>query len=231
MLVAGEAREFSGLRRHLPPLTGLQWPVAYAAGVKVRDRRLILVANGPGYRLAAEAMGLAGSGERVDVFVSTGFCGALDPALAPCEVVVASQVKDADEGAAYAVSSLAGPRVVRTATFISTDRVIGSVEEKRRLRAATGGDVVDMESAVVARHAAARGVPFACVRVVSDTADEGFVCDFNQARDAEGRFRRRWILGAALRRPRLVVPELVRLQRRSRRAAAALGEFLVNCEF
>ena len=41
------------------------------------------------------------------------------------------------------------------------------------------------------------GVPFYCIRAVTDTADESFANDFNAARDGDGHFIRSQICGGA----------------------------------
>jgi adenosylhomocysteine nucleosidase len=143
----------------------------------------------------------------VDGLISTGFCGALDPALRVGDIVVG------------------GGKV------FTLDRVAVTAEEKRDLRARTGAVAVDMEAAAVSRKAAEWGVPFYCIRAVSDTAYEDMPLDFNLYRDAEGRFSRSRIALAALARPFRRVPSLLRLDRNCKFAAEALGEFLADCRF
>ncbi len=74
-------------------------------------------------------------------------------------------------------------------------------------------------------------VPFYAVRVVTDTCEESFPLDFNQMRSADGRFSRARILAAALRKPGTVFPELIKLNKRTKRAAQALGDFLADARF
>ena len=56
------------------------------------------------------------------------------------------------------------------ALVIGVDRLVASAAAKAALHAATGAVVIDMESHIAARVAARHGLPFAIVRVVSDTA-------------------------------------------------------------
>jgi adenosylhomocysteine nucleosidase len=136
--------------------------------------------------------------------ISTGFCGALDPALAIGDIVVG------------------------TGEIWSEDRVAVSAEDKRRLREKTGARVVEMEFAAVQAKALEWGVPCRAVRVVSDTAGEDLPLDLNRYRDAEGRFQLARIAVAGVLRPFTVLPGLLRLDRNSRVAAEKLGEFFVN---
>jgi hypothetical protein len=88
-----------------------------------------------------------------------------------------------------------------------------------------------MEAAGVLERARVWGVPFYCVRVVSDTSGEGFRLDLNAARDAAGRFQAGRIVAQALRRPVSGIPELLRLRKNAAAAVRALGEFIGNCRF
>jgi adenosylhomocysteine nucleosidase len=223
LFIASEEREFRGLIRHATGGAALGWGLDYARAVQVRGQRWLLAANGPGPELAAAAAIEALRRERVDAVVSTGFCGGLDPALECGDVVVASEVVDADSGERFAAVAAGGGRAVAIACC---DRVVGSAEGKRELRQRTGAGAVDMESAALAREARRAALPFYAVRVVTDTAGETFHNDFNAARDRSGRFSRSAIARHALRRPLERVPELVRLARTARRAAAILGDSL-----
>jgi len=88
-----------------------------------------------------------------------------------------------------------------------------------------------MEAAAVAERARQWNIPFYCIRVVTDTAWESFPLDFNRMRDASGRFSRSKIIAAACRKPVAVFPELMKLDRRCKDAAEALGDFIAGCRF
>ena len=154
----------------------------------------------------------------------------LNPALAPGDIFVASTVEAQEQAVTYTARMPDTGRHYISGTLISSDRVIQTADEKRSLRAG-GGDAVDMEAAAVAARALQWRLPFFCVRVVADTAGESFACDFNAARDRDGRLSRWKILLSACRRPGVRFPELWRLQRRCAKAAARLGEFLADCRF
>jgi hypothetical protein len=205
LLVAAERREFAGIIRRCGASSKLAWPeAAFARQADWRGDRWWFVANGPGRRLVEEALVRKA---QVDGIISTGFCGALDPALGVGDIVTGME------------------------KIASVDRVVVTAEEKRALREKTGAAAVEMEAAAVARTASDWGVPFHCLRVVSDTAAEDLPLDFNLYRDAEGRFSRTRIALAGMLRPFSVMPRLMRLDRNCGIAAEALGEFFANYEF
>ena len=113
-----------------------------------------------------------------------------------------------------------------TGTVLSQDRIAHDAAEKRSLFS-QGAIAVDMEAAGVAARTNRAGLPFGCIKVVSDRADETFKVDFNGLRSREGRIARGKIVVHALAHPS-VIPSLLRLKRRTEDAAQILGEFLVS---
>jgi len=203
LLVAAERREFEGILKRCDRYEKLDRPgldcrAEFACEAEWQGDRWLLIANGPGARLAEQALEMR---IEVDGIVSTGFCGALDPALHVGDIV---------------------------REVLTLDRVAVTAAEKRALRERTGAGAVDMESAAIARKAAEWGVNFRVVRAVSDTAADDLPLDFNSYRGAEGRFSRTRIALAALARPFAAVPALLRLDRNCRVAAESIGEFFAH---
>jgi hypothetical protein len=95
------------------------------------------------------------------------------------------------------------------------------------LRETTGASVCEMEAAGVAAEAEAMGLPFHCIRVVTDTSHEDLGVDFNACRDEEGRFQLGRIAVSALRKPRHI-PELLKLNKRARAGTTRLGVYLAE---
>ena len=216
LVVAAEALEFDGIRKQLGSGTAIPWPGAAFAYEVIRGSVCYwLVANGPGAPLVKQALA---EKRRVQLMISTGFCGALDPELRVGDIIVTSNLPQA---------SLPFKR----GTIHSASRVVVTKEEKQDLRNSTGASAVDMEAATVEQKAREWGVPFLCIRVVSDAASDDMPLDFNQFRDADGRFSRSRIVRAALRQPFTSIPALLRLHKSCRHASEKLGVFFANCRF
>lgn len=229
LAVAAAANEFSGLLARSGNARQLAWPLRFARETVISGTRWLLLANGPGPRLAGEAMRVALQHESPRAVISTGYCGALDPALKVGDLFVATEVIASPGGERYPAGRPPNPAAYSTGTLVSLDRVAVSAVEKAGLRGA-GAAAVEMEAAAVAHSAREHGFPFFCIRSVSDSAEEDMPLDFNQYRDRDGRFQNGRIAVSALLRPSSL-PGLVRLARASGLASANLGEFLACCPF
>jgi adenosylhomocysteine nucleosidase len=220
--------EFRGLLARAEQPQPARPLVDWARALRLGTHEILAVANGAGARRAASAVDAACEVFDPDSVISTGFCGALDPQLGVADVVVATSVVTGDRYYPALPVSSATPH--HSGVVCSIGHVAQTAEEKRRLRA-DGGMVVEMEAAGVAVRAQARGLPFYCVRVVTDLAGETMANDFNAALRADGHFDTMVILKGTLRRPLARLPELYRLRQRCVRAARVLGDFFADCRF
>jgi adenosylhomocysteine nucleosidase len=224
VFVAAERRELEGLLVHVDEVARPNWPLEFARRGRLNGVLVVMVANGPGPKLARAAVDAAKENESMDGLISTGFCGGLNPALRACDIFVATEIV----GVAAALTP-SSSRPFQAGKLMSMDRVVTSAAEKAEL--SKNADAVEMEAAAVAQRAREWGVPFYSIRVVTDTSEEDFPLDFNRMRSGDGRFSRSKIIAAALRSPAKVVPELIKLNKRTKRAARALGEFLADARF
>jgi nucleoside phosphorylase len=217
LLVAAERREFDGIRKRMGKTKQLAWHGAkFACEAQWQGNRWWMLANGPGQALVLEALK---EKKDVDGMISTGLCGALDPALRLGNVVISGDAP-IDTRAPF----------VRGAVH-TIDHVSIIAAEKRTLRNQTGAIAVDMESAAVERKAREWNVPYLCIRAVSDRAGDTLPLDFNRYRNARGDFSRTRIALAAIARPFTVMPQLMEFDRNCRGAIDALGDFLADCRF
>lgn len=236
LFVASEAFELKPLAARLSGTRPLKWPLDYAEEGVWEGKRYLLAANGAGPKLGSQCVEVALratsmaelSSSRLEAVVNVGLCGALLPSLEQDQIVVGSNVLAPDSGDTFPCRPVTCNHASIEGPIASINRV-ASVSDKRSL-AERGAIAVDMEAAGIAKRAQASGLPFCCVKVVSDRADEEFVIDFNQMRTSEGRFSRGKIVGYALTHP-AVVPHLFGLKRRTAKAAGVLGVFLASCRF
>lgn len=227
IMVGAEERELSGIVRRAAASRSLALTLArFAQAIEIGPARQpwLLLAGGAGPRLVDRMLQSPAIHEwtltsRVDRVLSIGYCGALDPALGVGDIVIDGELRPLQPAGAVEGS------------IYSVDRVAATAAEKASLYASTGCRVVEMESAAVRQWAAAHGVPYGAVRVVSDTAAEDLPLDFNLYRDPDGGFALRRIVGAALLSPFRVLPGLLRIDRNARTATEKLGEFLAACQY
>ncbi len=151
--------------------------------------------------------------------LTCGFAGGLDPALAPGTVVF-----DTIEEPLGGQLAAAGARRV---TFFCADRVAVTAAEKQQLRATTGADVVEMESAAIHAVCRTRGVPCATVRVISDCASEDLPLDFNRLYRPDLSLDFGKLAWTVLKSPNKI-GALMRLQKRCRFAAEQLAAVLAR---
>ena len=190
------------------------------------------VADGPG--VAA----LAGGGDpsldrrleaeiarlRPTALLSFGVAGALSPEFAAGDLLVATAVAvpgsriEADPAWSAALARATGALSVPVA---GTGVAAATPLLKRRLRDATGASAVDMESHTVALLARERGLPFAVLRAVSDTATDTLPAAALAGMRPDGRSDALAVVGALALRP-WELPALLRTARGYGGAMAAL---------
>jgi nucleoside phosphorylase len=233
LMVAAEPREFAGVLTRAREVRRAAAGVDWARRARLGEHEVLLAANGAGCRRAASAVDAACGAFEPEAAVSTGFCGALADGLAVASVVVATEVVTKDvAGALRSLPTQPVTSGVRSTcgTIWCSERVIRTPAEKEAL-AARGACAVEMEAAGVAARALERGLPFYCVRAVTDLAYETLANDFEAALRPDGHFDTMRILRSTLRYPSARIPELFRLRRRYVLAARALGDFFADCRF
>ncbi|MCX7431171.1 MAG: hypothetical protein NTY17_09235 [Planctomycetia bacterium] len=184
----------------------------------VAGRRVAWCVAGAGGESAGRATRLLIDGHRPRVIVSAGFAGGLDPALTRGTVVsprrsinrtggppiaVAAAGQGGGTSAASNMTGSASSASSADLTIVSVDTVVTTAAAKRDLAAATGADLVDMETYAVATAAHAAGLPCVSIRVISDDASQDLPKEIAALVQPQSGMRR---LGAALagigRRPR-----------------------------
>lgn len=180
----------------------------------------IAACAGAGVEAATRAFAEVEKDGPISQVISTGWTGALSEEFLRGQAYRVSGVIDARTGERFPVAAPAGE------CWLVTSSKVADESEKQRLAATYSAAMVDMEAAGVARLAAMRGIPFDCIKGVSD----GFrdkLPDFNRFISANGQFQLvRFILFVLIRPWHW--PGLMRMGENSRRAAERLQEDLLD---
>jgi nucleoside phosphorylase len=224
LFIAADQRECTGLVTQWQDVRPVQLPVNWARAGRWKNGDVVAIANGAGAERAFAGVLVA---PRPGAVCNIGFCGALDPALKIGDIVVGTEIRNA--GTSY-TASLPVADISAAGAVASIDHVARTAAEKSNLRS-TGASIVEMEAAGAARASEDLGLPFYCIRAVSDLADEDLANDFNSAIGSDGQFSVIRLVAGALASPRNRFPELVRLKQRTALASKKLGDFLANCTF
>ena len=168
--------------------------------------------------------------------LTCGFAGGLNPDLKLGEVVfeltdrrgefhepqTEKKIRDSQSSSLREKLLAAG---AKPAKFFCADRITTTVAEKKRLRAETSADAVEMESGAIHAVCRERGIPCATVRVISDTANEDLPLDFNALAKPDMNLDYGKLALAILKSPGKI-GALLKLQKQTRFAAEQLANVL-----
>jgi hopanoid-associated phosphorylase len=205
LAAVGMRREASLVERH-------------GAGIGVRA-----VAGGGRAELLEQRLTAALDGAQA--ILSIGLGGALDPSLEVGDVVVGSEVlrprRRWETDAVWRDFMLKRLPGARSGPVYGSDEMVVNALDKAKLKRQGGALLVDMESHVAAKVAAARDLPLGVVRVVSDTAATSLPEAVRVGLTADGGMSLMGVLAALARQPRQL-PALLRVGRDADTAFKAL---------
>ncbi len=184
------------------------------------DGEWIAACAGAGQQAATRAFAEVENDGPVSSVISTGWVGALSDAYLPGRAYRVSGAIDSGTGERFQVAQWSSECLVVTSPRVA------DAPEKKRLASTYGAALVDMEAAAVARLAAMRGIPFYCIKGVSDGFHEDLP-DFNRFISPEGQFQTGRLLLYVLPRP-WHWPALIRMGENSRKASQTIAECLFD---
>ncbi len=158
--------------------------------------------------------------------VFAGYAGGLTADLEVGDVILANEIID-EQGVAWKTT---WPGRLPTEDWhpplhrgriLTTRKMISDPEQKRQLGQQHGAIAVDMETSVLAQRCTTSGVPFGCVRVVSDAVDTRLTPELVDV-VGQGEVSIGKLLRLMLRRPS-VVGSLMGLARSTKLAGRQLG--------
>ena len=183
------------------------------------ENEWIAACAGAGVDAATRAFAEIEKSGPIDEVISTGWAGALREEFLPGHAYDVSTIIEARTGERFVAACPPDD-----CCLVTSSRVAGA-GEKKRLAATYEAALVDMEAAGVARLAKMRGVPFFCVKGISDGPSDQLP-DFNSFISHNGQFLlARFILLAVLHPG--YWPALMRMGENSRKAAQSIGEALL----
>ena len=183
----------------------------------------IAVCAGMGKAAAERACAIAMREAPLNALVSMGWAGALSCGMQPGDAYVVNEVVDGASGERFPpISRPPGKRPPRSGwsplTMWPWLRKSGGLGESYQ------AVLVDMEAATVARFARSQGIPFYCLKAVSDAAGE-ILPDFSRYTDTQGHLQLAALLAHVAIRPRYW-PGLARMGKNGKRGALAMAAAL-----
>jgi len=159
--------------------------------------------------------------------LTCGFAGGLNPDLKLGDVVFEPAGPAANDSKLITALLSAEAKPVK---FFCADRIATTIAEKKKLRAETGVDAVEMESAAIHAVCRERGIPCATVRVISDTANENLPLDFNALSKPDKNLDYGKLFLTIAKSPGKI-GALMELQKKTKFAAERLAEVLEKIVF
>jgi hopanoid-associated phosphorylase len=157
--------------------------------------------------------------------ISIGIAGALSPLLKVGDAVIADQIVADKENwhchEGWRIALAARLPGAHCGPIMGSDTILADANAKTALHVSNGALAVDMESHVAARFAAARALPFAALRVISDDARHVLPPAALVAMKPDGGIALGRVLYSLLTNP-LQIPALIRTARASNRAFTEL---------
>lgn len=201
------------------------WPHSTRNGIhfwaqRDEEEEWIAACAGAGQNAATRAFAGIEDGGPIDLVFSLGWAGAMRPDVPPGGAFNVAGVIDAQTGERFNCDAGTGDEWLVTAARVANE------PEKRRLADAYGAALVDMEAAAVARLASMRGIPFYCIKGVSD-ALEARLPDFNRFITSDGQFQLISLVLFAAIRP-WHWPALIRMGENSKKAAQSMTKCLLG---
>ncbi|MBV9463959.1 MAG: hypothetical protein JO317_06995 [Verrucomicrobiae bacterium] len=150
---------------------------------KFGDLDCVVLLGGVGRDNAAQAARTLVEHHTIHALVSIGYAGALSPELVRGDIVLSaysmtgeeptlSTWEDRLQGQLRRVADRSHEHHVYVSPLYTADRIIARPDEKHRIYAETGAEVVDMESFSLFKVARDEQIPFIGIHSVTDTADE-----------------------------------------------------------
>jgi 5'-methylthioadenosine/S-adenosylhomocysteine nucleosidase len=200
LIAAALSEELSVALSFFPKREKAQFPGISLYRSQWHDHIVLFLKTGVGPSRAAAKLEKLLQSLGPDKVLCIGYAGALSSELRVGELIVvrkallinpatvaASSLADVEligeweSAASDELTSLARKSgiAVHGGTILTSPFIIGDPSQKSMLNRRFGATVVDMETAAIARICSSHGIPFSCVRAVSDGAADTFLAPFS----------------------------------------------------
>jgi adenosylhomocysteine nucleosidase len=202
-----------------------RWPHSVRDGIhfwaqRNEEEEWIAACAGAGQQAATRAFAAVENGGPIDLVFSIGWAGALQRDIAAGTAHNVVGVVDVKTGERFHCEAGAGE------LWLATSPKVADRSEKLRLASAYSAALVDMEAAAIARLTATRGIPFYCIKGVSDGLTDRLP-DFNRFLSPSGQMQLTRFILFALFRP-IYWPALIRMGENSKKASQSIAESLLD---
>jgi len=232
ILVAGALpHELKPFLKHLKPQRQLRAGAFRVTQTTYLSHEIMLAITGIGIRNAEDTVKSVLGVLNADFLLSIGFAGALSKGVRIGDLVAATSVSLVSANSIKKTVQIPDERRLRdvlggnvgarAASFFTLEKLM----QKKAVRHFVPGDaaypVCEMETFPLAEIALERQMPFLAVRSITDLADEEIPPEFVELADRSSRHQFMQAACLLLRKPQLL-PIVVKLAKRSRKAAEAL---------
>ncbi|WP_320174822.1 phosphorylase [Maridesulfovibrio sp.] len=192
------------------------------------------IVSGIGITRAAEAAELL-CAEKPDLILSIGVSGGLAAGLETGTLVTATSIHsdiaefdswfEGNGDSRLRSELIPSCREIQCGKLITAKEAVLTPQDKLFMHERTGALAVDMESIAVAQAAKNTGIPFGCIRAISDDSKRGIPQESLAGVDESGKTQLGPILKAIMKRPSLIF-ELIPMGRDYSKALKALEQIL-----
>ncbi|MFW5499435.1 MULTISPECIES: phosphorylase [unclassified Maridesulfovibrio] len=209
-----------------------KFPILFGTNKDNASYRCIV--SGIGIARAAEAAKLL-CAEKPDLILSIGVSGGLAAGLEAGTLVTATSIHsdiaefdswfEGNDDARLRSEFIPSCGEIQCGKLITAKEAVLTPQDKLFMHERTGALAVDMESIAVAQTAKKAGIPFSCIRAISDDSKRGIPQESLTGVDESGKTQLGPILKAIMKRPNLIF-ELIPMGRDYSKALKALEKIL-----